>query len=328
MFKGDMSILGVSACESDIYRYVLRNPGVSRIEFDVSLDISCAEAEAAVERLRALGILSATDRGELFAVEPEAAIDRLADLRLQELHQELQGITQSRRLVSELRAEQGRAALPAQGIERLRDVADVRNRIDSLAFFARREILSVEPYTALAAENIAHAHPLDVRALRRGVRIRNVVRKEALQHPPTLAYLKNLAKQGAEIRVADRCAERILVYDGNIALVPAGAADSSRGALVVHESGLIATVLALFEKIWNEAEILADPDRPPTASAPADSDKRVLELMCRVSKDEVGARSLGVSVRTYRRYIADLLAALGAANRAHAALIARERGWI
>jgi DNA-binding NarL/FixJ family response regulator len=37
---------------------------------------------------------------------------------------------------------------------------------------------------------------------------------------------------------------------------------------------------------------------------------------------------MGVSVRTYRRRIAELLAALGAGNRAQAALIARERGWI
>ncbi len=50
--------------------------------------------------------------------------------------------------------------------------------------------------------------------------------------------------------------------------------------------------------------------------------------MCQVSKDEIGARALGVSVRTYRRRIADLLTTLNAGNRAQAALAARERGWI
>ncbi|MEU2593533.1 helix-turn-helix transcriptional regulator, partial [Streptomyces albidoflavus] len=37
---------------------------------------------------------------------------------------------------------------------------------------------------------------------------------------------------------------------------------------------------------------------------------------------------LGVSVRTYRRHVADLMQLLGAASRAQAALLARERGWV
>lgn len=35
-----------------------------------------------------------------------------------------------------------------------------------------------------------------------------------------------------------------------------------------------------------------------------------------------------MSVRTYRRHVADLMQTLGAASRAQAALLARERGWI
>ena len=54
----------------------------------------------------------------------------------------------------------------------------------------------------------------------------------------------------------------------------------------------------------------------------------MLRAMCSGGKDEAGARDLGVSVRTYRRYIADLMQLLGAGNRPQAALLARERGWI
>ncbi|WP_372346592.1 hypothetical protein [Streptomyces sp. KL116D] len=50
--------------------------------------------------------------------------------------------------------------------------------------------------------------------------------------------------------------------------------------------------------------------------------------MCTVSKDETGARQVGTALRTYRRYISELIRILGAENRAHAALLARERGWI
>jgi DNA-binding NarL/FixJ family response regulator len=37
---------------------------------------------------------------------------------------------------------------------------------------------------------------------------------------------------------------------------------------------------------------------------------------------------MGVSLRTYRRYVAELLARLGAANRFQAAIVAKQRGWI
>ncbi|CAH9419835.1 MULTISPECIES: helix-turn-helix transcriptional regulator [Streptomyces] len=61
---------------------------------------------------------------------------------------------------------------------------------------------------------------------------------------------------------------------------------------------------------------------------PSGIERRVLVSMCTVGKDEAGARKLGVSVRTYRRHVADLIQTLGATSRAQAALLARERGWI
>ncbi len=45
------------------------------------------------------------------------------------------------------------------------------------------------------------------------------------------------------------------------------------------------------------------------------------------TKDESGARDLGISVRTYRKHVASLMPRLQATNRFQAALLARERGW-
>ncbi|MFE3324948.1 helix-turn-helix transcriptional regulator [Streptomyces sp. NPDC059176] len=324
-----MSVLGLSENESEVYQHLLRHPGIRDITDGLCLDIPSTQVERAVARLCALGILKESEEGALYALEPESAIDRLADLRLQELHQEFQGITHSRRLVGELRADRADPLGPArclQGVERLWDAADVRDRMDDLAFFCRREILSVEPCTALTLENIAHAAPLDRRLLRRGVRIRSVVPKAVLRDPQTLVYLRDLARQGAEVRVAEGFGDRVLVYDSGVVLVPAG--DASRGALVMQDSALVTPVRSLLESIWEAAEKLPDDDRSAATSGPSEIERRVLALMCQVTKDESGARTLGVSVRTYRRHIADLLSALGASNRAHAALIARERGWI
>lgn len=322
-------VFGLTSTEERIYRHFLRNPGTQGDDIHVLLHAPRDGVEAAQSRLSRLGLLHG-DPGAVFATDPETAVDRLTDLRLRELHEQLQQVTQSRHLIADLRAEQGSKSTAPQGVERLEVLSEIRNRIDDLAFFAREEILSVEPYTALTADNIAHSRPLDTRCLRRGVRVCSVVRREVLDHPPTVAYLRELTAQGALIRVAEDLSERILVYDRRTALVPVDPADTSRGALVTRQAGLVSNILALFEKIWDQAVDLSqliDAGAAP-ADVLSDIERRVLEELCRVGKDETGARNLDISVRTYRRHVADVLRILDATSRPHAALLARERGWI
>lgn len=61
---------------------------------------------------------------------------------------------------------------------------------------------------------------------------------------------------------------------------------------------------------------------------PSPVEKQVLDLLDRLGKDEVAARAMGVSVRTFRGYVADLMARLGAADRFQVGARAKERGWI
>lgn len=332
---GTMDLLGLSALEERVYRHFLRHPGTPTEDIHLLLHTRRGEVRAALERLTELGLLRRAANGDvpeggLTAADPEIAVGLLTDRRLSELHHELQQVTRGRNLVADLRAEQSAHTPTGGGVERMTNLAQIRNRIDDLAFFAREEILSVEPYRALTPENIEHARPLDRRCLRRGVRIRSVVLKEALDDPPTAAYLHELSAQGASIRTASDIAERILVYDRHTALVPANPADTSRGALVAQEPGLVASVLSLFERIWDQATDLSGLlDTPAPDSVPlTPMELEVLKSMCRVTKDEIGARELGVSLRTYRRHVADVLRTLNASNRPHAALLARERGWI
>ncbi|MCA1270212.1 helix-turn-helix transcriptional regulator [Streptomyces sp. 7G] len=316
--------------EERAYRHFLRNPGTGTEDIGVLLHSPREEVEKALAHLDELGLLRTDEHGGVSAAAPETAVERLTEIRLRELHEQLHQVTRSRHLIAELTAEQQTRPLATQGVERLEVLRQIRDRIDDLAFFARQEILSVEPYTALTAENIAHARPLDTRCLRRGVQIRSVVLREALDHPPTVAYLRELTAQGASIRAADKLSERILVYDRRTALVPVDPSDTSRGALVTQQAGLVSNILALFEKIWAESTDLST--LIDTHSSPSDvlseMEQRVMEEMCRVAKDETGARNLDISVRTYRRHVADVLRILGATSRPHAALLARERGWI
>ncbi|AQU71101.1 helix-turn-helix transcriptional regulator [Streptomyces niveus] len=326
-----MSVFGVSPAEEEIYRHFLRNPDTSADDIHLLVHTEQDDARRSLDRLRELGLLHPDSSHECVSpADPGVALARLTDARLNALHEELRRVMQARDLVDGLRAEQGSRLPPVQGIEQLEGLSEIRNRIDDLAFFARDEILSVEPYTKLSAENIERSRPLDLRCLRRGVRIRNVVLAAALDDLPTREYLRELVKRGAQIRVAENITERILVYDGRTALVPVDPQNTARGALLAHKSGLVSNIIALFEKIWTQADDLLTVTKEASDAVDglSEIEQQVLISMCTVGKDEAGARELGISVRTYRRHVADLLQSLGAASRAQGALLARERGWI
>ncbi|MFE0201545.1 TrmB family transcriptional regulator, partial [[Kitasatospora] papulosa] len=284
-----MAVFGVSAAEEGLYRHFLRNPDTTIEDLHALAHTDGPSRgqnpEQCLERLRRLGLIHPTGAdGRITPADPEVAVARLTDARLHALHQELQRVTQARHVIQGLRAEQGEWMAP-QGIEQLHGLDDIRNRIEDLAFFARDEILSVEPYTKLSAENIARSRPLDTRCLRRGVRIRNVVLRAALDNPPTAGYLRELVAEGAMIRVAENITERILVYDGHTALVPVDPRNTARGALLARSNGLVANIIALFEKIWSQAEQLT------AAAGPEDgrerltgTERRVLLSMCSAGK--------------------------------------------
>ncbi|SCK38525.1 helix-turn-helix transcriptional regulator [Streptomyces sp. WMMB 322] len=340
MGTNEMSYLGLTEEQEHMYRLCLREPGIGLDGLIDQLRLPPNTARRELRRLRELGLLRSVGatggRGQageegLAAADPDVAVARLLDLRLHELHEKLQRVTQLQPLVASLRAERGEVREPAVvGIEQVTDPAKIRDRIDDLAFFAREEVALVEPGVALRQDEIDEARPRVLRCLRRGLTVRTVLVRKALDHEPTVAYLRELESYGARIRLVTHTTAKIQMYDRRTAVVPVDPEDTAPGALFAQESGLVSNILALFESIWAESEDLTSllGEWRSDADTPSELERMVLRAMCSGGKDEAGARDLGVSVRTYRRYIADLMQLLGAGNRPQAALLARERGWI
>ncbi|WP_407560327.1 hypothetical protein [Streptomyces sp. 184] len=292
-------------------------------------------------RLVRLRLLRPGDRpGWFLPVDPEQVVARLTELRLREMYQEIQRLTQSRHVLTTLRAEgtaasadgapAGGAYVGEHGVEEIDDRKDLSNRMEELVFFAREEIASVEPGFHLMSEAVLKRRTVEWRALKRGVRRRLVLPADTLRHPRVAGHVRELLARGGEVRVVDEISDQLAVYDGRVALMPKDPKNLDEGALLVRGRGLVSTLSGLFEKVWEQAEDVSVELREPEEPEPelSEAELRVLRMMCEVGKDETGARDLGVSVRTYRRHIADVLRLLGASTRAQAALLARERGWV
>ncbi|MFE5208657.1 helix-turn-helix transcriptional regulator [Streptomyces sp. NPDC056600] len=330
-----MSVLGLSSVEEDVYRHLLRNPGLELDDLHLLLRQDAQTVASAVDRLLVLQALRRDEDGTAWPHKPDLVVNRLAQQRLEDLYDTIRALSDLRPLLDSLADEVRAPAADAteSTVERLMGLRAIRDRLDELAFFARAEVLAAEPYDALTRENIEHSRPLDMRCLRRGVVLRSLIRGSALEDDTTRSYLQELVAAGARIRVVKDLDELMVVYDRRTALIPVDPQNTAKGALCSSEAGIVTTIVNNFERLWAAAEEFSDAIEarggdPSGRDALSDLQLQILRAMCTAGKDETGARSVGVALRTYRRHISDLLRALGADNRAQAALLARERRWI
>jgi DNA-binding CsgD family transcriptional regulator len=327
----DLSIIGIPPEAAEVYRYFLRHRGEGVDSAGPALDLAPEAVEAAVERLEALSLLDRTDRHRVVATEPRVGIERLIERHVERLNMEIRNVLAARDAIGALAADQQRGgeATQALDIERVEGLDEVRRRIDDLAFFAYRETLCLHPGGPLSRRAIETALPLDARSLRRGLALRSVYHPSALDDPAMAAYLRDIAILGAQVRFTEDAMDRMIVFDRGVAVVPIRPNDSARGALLVREPGLVSQLVTYFDNVWQAASDLADPAGPgPDPPRLSGLEQQVLAALASSDKDEIAARELNVSVRTYRRYVADLMNRLGAVNRFQAALRAKEENWI
>jgi DNA-binding CsgD family transcriptional regulator len=112
---------------------------------------------------------------------------------------------------------------------------------------------------------------------------------------------------------------------------------TAAGSAVFRLPSVVATTAELFERIWLTATPLLAPEPHEPTAAPAGAlaaraldarERELLSLLSAGSTDESAAARLGVSVRTVRRMMADLMHRLGARSRFQAGAMAAGRGWL
>ncbi|MFG2332565.1 LuxR family transcriptional regulator [Streptomyces sp. NPDC048604] len=169
--------------------------------------------------------------------------------------------------------------------------------------------------------------------LARGVTQRVVYSRASLEEPGRLEEtVEPCIEAGEQARVLPSVPVKLLIIDEAYALVSLSIreADVLNTMLVVQPCGLFSALVALFEQTWQNA-LPFHGGTPRPSGAPAGlspADRRLLRLLAGGASDEVVARELGVSRRTFFRRLQILMARLGAANRFQLALQAQRKGWL
>ncbi len=267
----------------------------------------------------------------LVPVNPEVAAGRLAEPLEETIRSYRQAVDTARNRLGQLMpAYLSRSVSGSDngGLEIISDPAEVQLLVDQAVANCSKEWMTVQPGGHRNAEAVQAALPRYLATMERGARVRILYQHTTRTQLSLRSYVSAMEKAGAEVRTADQLAERLFIFDREVAFIPKrNHPDQAPGALVVREPVLIMFLCALFEQFWVSA-VPFIADGPGYQNVSDDLRRAMLGLLAQGLKDEVVARRLGMSVRTCRRHIGSLMQELGAESRFEAGVKAAQLGLI
>lgn len=285
---------------------------------------SAEDVGRAVLPLVRAGLVRALGSGRYEVNSPDAAIERLVEREHSRLRERELQVLAARSLIPQFAADHLAGETERMIPVSLDLVASDRWHavLEDLIRTTSGELLAVRLGSRTVTPSLRQ---LLVRQLDRRRPMRTIYSSRLLEDPVELDQVRRAASNGERSRVLPDPVSRMVVFGGEAALVAAHNSGSGDADLVVRAPGLVAVLRAYFDRLWAQA---ASIPRLEEEADNADDRRHVLELLALGVKDESIARHLGVSLRTVRRRVADLLDELGATTRFQAGMEAARRGLV
>ena len=322
-----LSVLGFTPALEALYRLLLRNSGLSLNMLSTLLDDRARST--LYDDLHALTALGLVDVQGLAveALPPDRALTRLIDDESQRLRSRDAQLASLRGWLPALSAEHVHEPRPRGepvAVERV-EGGDVGQLIRTLSARATGDLLWLRPDTWRLPEG-REVDPWIGELIRSGRRSRAIYPVEALEVAP--GAVARRARLGEQIRVLPQLPGRIAILGEGAALLPEDLAAPGPRRLVVRHRGLVSVLTLLFESLWAQALPVPALEERRGEPGPRTDRALLLEQLTGGAKDEQIARALGLSLRTVRRRVADLLVELGASSRFQAGVEAARRGLL
>ncbi len=164
----------------------------------------------------------------------------------------------------------------------------------------------------------ARSHP--------GLSARKLYSPVALADEEDRARLRQLRDNGAAVRISSSpLPHETIVIDRRVMILAGRESPAGREYTVTTSRTLVDGVYALFRAIWDASPDLDTYLRTDVPHLDGDA-RMIFEALGAGLTDEAAAKRLGLSLRTYRRRVAELMAKLDAGSRFQAGLRAGELG--
>ncbi|WP_327089261.1 LuxR C-terminal-related transcriptional regulator [Nonomuraea sp. NBC_01738] len=201
-------------------------------------------------------------------------------------------------LVGELRG------IPAE-VERVDDSDQVRRLIAQAAASAS-ELRAMHPVGSPEQGSQERRSRHDVlKELQRGLVMRTIVHASVLDDPRRAARIRELHASGDLHRVVDEPIQQVLVFDRSVAFVRITPVDYAPGGLVIRQQSLITSLIDLFERTWQRARDVTEPERRLSPR-----EREVLALMAEGRSNSAVARALSITEAAVGKHVAGVFAKL------------------
>ncbi|MFK0293509.1 LuxR C-terminal-related transcriptional regulator [Streptomyces sp. NPDC090442] len=319
----------LDAVEVAVYRWVAQHGCLATAQLTQAEELSEEQIHRAVERLERLGLVQpdADEDGRLWAVDPQlvaAVVTSPLKESIRQQQTQLRTVHDQFARLAEYYGDGLRSA--PSDLSTIPGPTEVRAALNRAADECREEMLTVQPGGTRRPEVLKEALARDTELLRRGVAIRTLYHHTARFNSPSQAYVATVSAMGAEYRTAHQLFGRAIIFDRKLAFLPDHR--GTWGAVVIRQPSVVHFLCNLFEQSWALAQPFSDAAEDGLESVAKDLDRTILRLLAAGVKDETIARRLGMSLRTVRRHIADIMQMLGAESRFQAGVAAATRGLL
>ena len=323
---GLLEPIGITGPVEGVYLALLAAASATVVELAQRTGAPESVIRSSLAFLEERGLATRTPHSETryVAAPPDVAVEGAILQKQESLRSLRQGLSD---LVALHRAARGRTA--SELVEVVTGTAAINLRFNQLQLGAQREVLVLTRPPLAGTNNAGQDQAAD-----RGVRFRGVYDRDYLSIPGALDVVAHWVAHGEEARAAERLPVKLAIVDRSVAMVPLvpESASMETGALVVHGSGLLDALVALFEGCWNSATPLrlhsVAGDAPTTGNQVSEDDLRLLSLLLAGLTDSAMAAQLDISERTILRRLRALMQSLEVTTRVQLGYEVARRGLL
>lgn len=319
-------VIGVGAGAEQVYTVLLSGRPATMTELVGATGMTRYRVRAAI-RVLAESRLIETLPGSppsYVAADPAVALDVLLLVQEQEVKE---ARIRAQELAERYRLAAGKRD-PAELVEIVSGSQASLERVQQVERATRHELRGFDkaPY----AESPLVFNEIEGDLLRRGGVARNIYERGSVEIPGRLAELEVEVSLGEQARVLPYLPTKLVIVDDALAIMPLQAApEEIESIVVVHQSALLEAIIALFETLWEVAIPLQFPGPGGVPrDQPSPEERHILSLLTEGIPDDVIARELGLSERTYQRRVRGMMERLRAQTRFQLARQAYRRGWL
>ncbi|MGW5189106.1 helix-turn-helix domain-containing protein [Kribbella sp. NPDC004138] len=314
-----------------LYRLLLQQPELARAsrltDLARQLELPQVEVESRLAELRQFGFLAFRwdDSGEEYPLDPAVTFEHLAARRQQDITKLNKDLENDRAAAGQFTSDYRQFLIKKSNpdVEIFDGSEQAYQRMQ--AFRPQKFVWGLVPPGPMPA--VSRESFSDKALLESGVQVRYVMSESMMKTRPIRDLIGYIIELGGEVRIARSIPFKLVIFDGESAVMGIDPDDTSVGAVVHHSVAVVRLAIELHQYYWDHARKPFEIE-PVALDAPTGQELEFLRLLVQGATDEQVARKLGVSMRTVRRIAAKLSEQVGASGRFELGVRAAQRGWV